>query len=64
MDGPVAACTALNRSIESMLSIMPLAELEKLHIERALAAFNHNHTRTAEALGIARSTLIRKLGQS
>ena len=45
------------------LPILPLDDMEKLHIVKALAAFDHNHTRTAEALGIARSTLLRKLDQ-
>ncbi|EKD37702.1 MAG: hypothetical protein ACD_75C01035G0001, partial [uncultured bacterium] len=45
------------------LPILPLDDMERLHIVKALAAFDHNHTRTAEALGIARSTLLRKLDQ-
>ncbi|MDK9707155.1 MAG: sigma-54 dependent transcriptional regulator [Desulforhopalus sp.] len=44
-------------------TVMPLAEMEKAHIEKALAAFANNHTRVAEALGIARSTLLRKIEQ-
>lgn len=44
-------------------AILPLADMEKAHIEKALAAFANNHTRVAEALGIARSTLLRKLDQ-
>ena len=43
--------------------IQPLANLEKYHIQNTLVAFAGNHTRTAEALGIARSTLLRKLVQ-
>lgn len=58
--GSAEAHTSPNPSTES---ILPLAELEKQHIAKALAAFNNNHTRTAEALGIARSTLLRKIGQ-
>lgn len=42
-------------------STQPLAEVEKNHIKQSLVAFNNNHTHTAQALGIARSTLIRKL---
>ena len=42
-------------------AIQPLAEIEKDHIKKALAAFANNHTHTADALGIARSTLLRKL---
>ncbi len=44
-------------------AIQPLIDLEKSQIKKALAAFAGNHTRTAEALGIARSTLLRKLDQ-
>jgi DNA-binding NtrC family response regulator len=44
-------------------TIEPLADLEKDHIKKALAALANNHTRTAEALGIARSTLLRKIEQ-
>lgn len=44
-------------------SILPLAEIEKLHIQKALAVYANNHTQTAKALGIARSTLLRKLEQ-
>ncbi|KJS00540.1 MAG: hypothetical protein VR65_11980 [Desulfobulbaceae bacterium BRH_c16a] len=43
--------------------IVSLGAVEKQHIARALAAFDNNHTRTAEALGIARSTLLRKIDQ-
>lgn len=38
-----------------------LAEMERQHIALALARCGHNHTQTAAALGIARSTLLRKL---
>lgn len=41
--------------------IAPLHEMEKNHIRSALEFFAGNHTRTAKALGIARSTLIRKI---
>ena len=41
--------------------IKSLAEVEKAHIARALAVYSNNHTHVARALGIARSTLIRKL---
>ena len=42
-------------------AIVPLDDVEREHIKTALAAFANNHTRAAEALGIARSTLLRKL---
>lgn len=38
-----------------------LAEAERLHIERALRHFGGNRTRTAQALGISRATLINKI---
>jgi transcriptional regulator with PAS, ATPase and Fis domain len=41
--------------------ILTLADLEKAYIRRALDALSGNHTRTAKALGISRSTLKRKL---
>jgi len=40
---------------------VPLAELERHHIERALRHFRGNRTRTARALGISRATLINKI---
>lgn len=42
-------------------SIKSLDEVEKQHILMVLAILNNNHTRTANALGISRSTLLRKL---
>jgi DNA-binding NtrC family response regulator len=41
--------------------MVDLNSLEKAHIAKALAAFNGNHTHAARALGISRSTLLRKL---
>ena len=38
-----------------------LAEIERQHIGMVLRQMENNHTRTAEVLGISRSTLIRKL---
>ena len=38
-----------------------LAELQKNHIKQTLIKFGGNHTRTAKALGISRSTLKRKI---
>jgi transcriptional regulator with PAS, ATPase and Fis domain len=40
---------------------LPLREMEHRHIRRVLVRFDHNHTRAAQALGISRSTLLRKL---
>jgi DNA-binding NtrC family response regulator len=41
--------------------ILPLKELEKKHIICTLESLSGNHTRTANALGISRSTLKRKI---
>ncbi len=40
---------------------MPLAEIEKRHIERTLRRHGGNRTRAAEELGISRATLINKI---
>lgn len=42
-------------------SFPTLAEMEMRHIDRALAYSSGNHTLAAKALGISRSTLLRKL---
>ena len=41
--------------------LMPLSELEKLHIEKVLEAMNGNRTRAAKILGIGLRTLQRKI---
>ena len=41
--------------------VLPLAETERLALEHALAASAHNMTHAAQALGINRTTLYRKL---
>jgi transcriptional regulator with PAS, ATPase and Fis domain len=41
--------------------IQPLQVMEKEYIRKALNRYNGNHTHTAKALGISRSTLIRKI---
>jgi DNA-binding NtrC family response regulator len=38
-----------------------MADMERTHIEQALASHANNKTRAAESLSISRSTLIRKL---
>ena len=43
--------------------VKPLATVEKEHIVNTLDRLSHNHTHVAKALGIARSTLVRKLQQ-
>lgn len=52
---PIAAAATSNERIET------LAEIEKQHLIHTLTRLDHNHTQTARALGISRSTLIRKL---
>lgn len=42
-------------------AILTLSEIEKTHIRKSLDRFNGNHTHAAKALGISRSTLLRKL---
>ncbi|WP_163337654.1 sigma-54 dependent transcriptional regulator [Desulfopila sp. IMCC35008] len=44
-------------------TIATLAEVEKEYIRSVLGKLGENRTRTAKALGVARSTLIRKLDQ-
>ena len=43
--------------------VVPLADLERQAIRRALAATDHNVSQAARALGISRATLHRKLNQ-
>ena len=38
-----------------------MADVERIHVERTLRAHRHNRTRAAEALGISRATLIKKI---
>lgn len=47
--------------LPSPQEILPLAEVEKLHIETALRQLNGNLARTARTLGIGLSTLKRKI---
>jgi transcriptional regulator with PAS, ATPase and Fis domain len=42
-------------------TLLTLKELEKNHIRKTLARLEGNHTHTAKALGISRSTLLRKI---
>ncbi len=41
--------------------ILPLKEVEKEHIRRALSLLEYNYTETAKKLGVSRSTLWRKI---
>ncbi len=54
---------AAGRQIErkSCDEILTLQVVEKQHIAQTLHQLNGNHTRTAKALGISRSTLMRKM---
>ena len=45
----------------ALTQVLPLAEVERRAVVRALAAADHNVTRAARALGINRATLHRKL---
>jgi len=47
--------------IGAAVQVLPLEAVERQHVERALAHFGGNLTRTAAALGIALSTLKRKV---
>lgn len=42
-------------------AVLPLEEMEKQYIARALTIFENNYTETAQKLGISRSTLWRKM---
>jgi DNA-binding NtrC family response regulator len=42
-------------------SVAPLKAVEQSHIQHVLNALSNNHSRTAKALGISRSTLMRKI---
>jgi len=48
-------------TMENPDSLIPLAELEKNYIRKALEICQRNHTEAARRLGISRSTLWRKL---
>ncbi|MCP4871799.1 MAG: sigma-54-dependent Fis family transcriptional regulator [Proteobacteria bacterium] len=57
----VAAPARLEYEDNDVQQFPSLAEMERAHIERALAAFGGNRTRTSKALGISKATLWRKL---
>ncbi len=50
-----------NRSERALNTLPSLAEVERRHIARVLAAANGNKTQTAKILGISRAALWRKL---
>ncbi|MCG8376938.1 MAG: hypothetical protein MI702_10695, partial [Chlorobiales bacterium] len=54
-------CSHSFRSPRIDTPIMTLREMEADHIRRSLTSLKGNHTHTAKALGISRSTLMRKI---
>ncbi len=70
-DGPIVGsdCVMLDPEFEGgavefpELSLMPLCEVEKMMIEKALSSFDGNRTRAAETLGISVRTLRNKLNE-
>lgn len=58
---PVRSNLAAQVAHPDAKAIETLADMEKDHIQQALSAFAGNHSHAARALGIARSTLLRKL---
>jgi DNA-binding NtrC family response regulator len=57
--GPAAASVQVEYA--ETKELVPLAAVEREHIERVLRACRQNHTRAAHVLGIGRNTLWRKL---
>lgn len=55
---PHPACETVATDATTLLT---LEQLEDMHIKKALKLYCNNHTHTASALGISRSTLMRKL---
>ena len=70
-DSPVVSpdCVILDPGFEqggsqaSEFSLMPLCEVEKIMIEKALSTVEGNRTRAAEILGISVRTLRNKLAE-
>lgn len=56
-----AAAAAQPERPQSPSDILTLKCLEEAHVRRTLTILNGNHTQTAKALGISRSTLMRKI---
>lgn len=59
-EGKASTSDSVSRKLETG-RIATLAEMEKNHIKHTLSKLSNNHSRTARALGIARSTLKRKI---
>ncbi len=49
------------QAVQTTDKIQSLQSIEKEHIRRALAFYQGNHTHSAKALGVSRSTLVRKI---
>ena len=63
--GPVVANDSYTFEEDSVdeTTDLTLKTMEKKHIERVLAIHSRNFTRTAQSLGVSRSTLMRKIDQ-
>jgi two-component system response regulator HydG len=51
----------VGQAMNEAMDVVPLAELEKRHVQRALAHFDGNKTQVAQVLGIDRRTLYRMI---
>lgn len=58
-----AVCLASPLHLTSAEGVLPLEEVERTHIQMTLQQMDFNHQKTAQALGISRSTLHRKLNK-
>ena len=63
-DEPVPPPPAAGPAVPDPRTVRPLAEVETVAIEAALAAFDGNVTRAARALGIGPATIYRRRGRS
>ena len=59
----LSPAVALGRDLSTPLAILPLTEIERQALIHALEATGNNMTQAAQALGINRVTLYRKLKQ-
>ena len=61
MAGHPSAGSLTDGRQDCRLTIAPIKSVEEQHIRQALKVLSNNHSQTARALGISRSTLIRKM---
>ncbi len=61
LTGPQALSPKSFKTSSDSVEILSLTEIEKNHIQTALAMLENNYTKTAKKLGISRSTLWRKM---